>query len=205
MACGDGMAARRVMTRAGGRTEANRKAVADAVLSLLREGRLLFDAQDIAGRSGVHRTTIRRRWPDRDALIAEAMAEHTGRLAIDPSGEWRAVLRRTAFGLRDFMSDPTESALNRLLAITESEAFVNAVVRQWNRLFADLSAPLAAAQARGEIRRDADVPMVVLGLASTMLTLTVYGHGKPSDRATERMVDQAVRGMEATAEAARGR
>jgi len=190
------MASRRVMTRSGGRTEANRKAVADAVLKLLREGRLLLDVQDVAALSGVHRTTIRRRWPDRDALITEAMAEHTSRLSIDLAGDWRDVLRRTAFGLRDFMSDPTESALNRLLAVTESEEFIAAVVRQWGQLFARLAAPLIEAQARGEIRRDADVQMIVLSLASTMLTLTVYNRHPPSDRATERLALQAMRGME---------
>jgi len=192
------MASRRVMTRSGGRTEANRKAVADAVLELLRDGRLLLEVRDVAALSGVHRTTIRRRWPDRDALIAEAMAQHTSRLSIDPEGDWRAVLQRTAFGLRDFMSDPTESALNRLLAVTESEEFMSAVVRQWGQLFSRLAAPLAEAQSRGEIRRDADVQMIVLSLASTMLTLTVYNRRPPSDRATERLAQQAIRGMEAT-------
>ncbi len=92
------MCARRVMTRSGGRTEANRQAVAQAALKLISEGRLLFDVQDIADISGVHRTTIRRRWPDRDALLAEAMAEHTSRLSVDLMGDWRRVLKRIAFG-----------------------------------------------------------------------------------------------------------
>ena len=192
------------MVRSGGRTEANRKAVAEAVLRLLRQGQLLFDPRDVANLSGVHRTTIRRRWPDRDALITEAMVEHTGRLVIDPSGSWREVLRRIGFGLRDFMSDPTESALNRLLAVTESEEFFGAVVRQWGRLFATLATPLLAAQQRGEIRRDADVRLIVLGLASTMLTLTVYNHNRPSDSATERIVEQAARGMEARRDSSGG-
>ncbi len=40
------------MTRSGGRTEANRQAVAQAVLRLLSEGRLSFDFQDVADLSG---------------------------------------------------------------------------------------------------------------------------------------------------------
>jgi AcrR family transcriptional regulator len=188
------MASRRVMARSGGRTEDNRRKVATAVLGLLKEGRLLFDVQQVSELSGVHRTTIRRRWPDRDALIAEAMAEHTSRLAVDPSGDWQTVLRRITFGLRDFMSDPTESALNRLLAVAESDALVDAVVRQWGDLFAQLGRPLSDAQARGEIRVDADLQMVVLSLASTMLTLTVYSRRPPSDRAAERLFQQALRG-----------
>src|SRR4029453_8362946 len=160
------MCASRVMTRSGGRTEANRRAVAQAALKLISEGRLLFDVQDVADLSGVHRTTIRRRWPDRDALLAEALAEHTSRLAVDLTGDWRRVLRRIAFALRDFMSDPIESALNRLLAMTDSEHFITLVVRQWSALFDDLAVPLIDAQKRGAIHKDADVRMIILTFAS---------------------------------------
>lgn len=189
------MCARRVMTRSGGRTEANRQAVAQAALKLISEGRLLFDVQDIAEISGVHRTTIRRRWPDRDALLAEAMAEHTSRLSVDLTGDWRRVLKRIAFALRDFMSDPIESALNRLLAMTDSEDFISLVVRQWSALFDDLAVPFIDAQKRGAIRKDADVRMIILTFASTMLTLNVYNRRAPSDATVERLVKQALRGM----------
>jgi AcrR family transcriptional regulator len=183
------------MQRRGGRTEANRRAVARAVLKLLSRGHLLFDAQDVADISGVHRTTIRRRWPNRDALIAEAMAEHTSGFSLDPGGDWRSVLQRIAFGLRDFMSDPTESGLNRLLAVTESAEFIDAVTRQWGILFEDLAAPLVKAQKRGDIRADADIHLILLSLASTFLTLTVYNRRSPSDRVAKRLVQQAIGGM----------
>ena len=189
------MCARRVMTRSGGRTEANRQAVAQAALKLISEGRLLFDVQDIAEISGVHRTTIRRRWPDRDALLAEAMAEHTSRLSVDLTSVWRRVLKRVAFVLRDFMSDPIESALNRFLAMTDSEDFISLVVRQWGALFDELAVPFVDAQKRGAIRKDADVRMIILTFASTMLTLNVYNRRAPSDATVERLVKQALRGM----------
>ncbi len=194
------MSFRRVMTRSGGRTEANRLAVAQAVLRLLSDGRLNFDAQEIAELSGVHRTTIQRRWPSHDALIAEAIAEHTSRLTVDPKGDWRAVVRRIAFGLRDFMSDPTEFALNRYLPGSESPELLELVARQWNRLFADLAVPLLEAQRRGSIREDADVEMVVISLASTMSTLTTYNRRAPSDATTERLAKQAIRGLKPSGE-----
>jgi AcrR family transcriptional regulator len=189
------MTARRVMQRQGGRTENNRKAVAQAVLKLLARGHLLFTIQDVADLSGIHRTTIRRRWPDRDALMAEAMAEHTASFSVDLRGDWQRLMRRIGFGLRDFMTDPTESGLNRLLAVTDSAEFTNAVTRQWGVLFADLGKPLVEAQKRGLIAREADIPLILLSLASTFLTLTVYSRRRPSDRATERLIKQAIRGM----------
>jgi AcrR family transcriptional regulator len=189
------MGFRRVMTRSGGRTEANRQAVAHAVLRLLSEGRLDFDAQEVAEISGVHRTTIQRRWPSHDALIAEAMAEHTSRFAVDLKGDWRAVVRRIAFGLRDFMSDPTEYALSRYLPASESPELLEQVTRRWSELFAELAKPLLEAQRGGSVREDADVEMVVISLASTLSTLTTYNRRAPSDATTERLAKQAIRGM----------
>jgi AcrR family transcriptional regulator len=183
------------MTRSGGRTEANRYAVAMAVLRLLSEGRLDFDVQDVAELSGVHRTTIQRRWPNHDALIVEAMAEHTSHLSVDLKGDWRAVVRRIAFGLRDFMSDPTENALARYLPASESPQLMDLVARQWSALFAELAKPLEEAQRRGSIREDADIQMIVISLASTMSTLTTYNRRAPSDATTERLARQAIRGM----------
>lgn len=189
------MSVRRVMTRSGGRTEAVRQAVAQAVLRLLSEGRLSFDFQDVADLSGVHRTTIHRRWPSQDALIAEAMAEHTSRLTVDLKGDWRAVTRRITFALRDFMSDPTELALGRFIPLSDSAELVDIVSRQWGKLFAELAKPLEEAQQRGAIRKDADIQMILLSLGSTMLTLTIYNRRKPSDASAERLAKQAIRGM----------
>jgi AcrR family transcriptional regulator len=183
------------MTRSGGRTEAVRQAVAQAVLRLLSEGRLSFDFQDVADLSGVHRTTIHRRWPSQDALIAEAMAEHTSRLTVDLKGDWRAVTRRITFALRDFMSDPTELALGRFIPLSDSAELVDIVSRQWGKLFAELAKPLEEAQQRGAIRKDADIQMILLSLGSTMLTLTIYNRRKPSDASAERLAKQAIRGM----------
>jgi AcrR family transcriptional regulator len=183
------------MTRSGGRTEANRKAVARAVLRLLSEGRLHFDAQEVAELSGVHRTTIQRRWPSHDALVEEAMAEHTSQLNVDLKGEWRAVFRRIGFGLRDFMADPTENALSRYLPASESRGLLDHVTRQWNDLFDRLAEPLLEAQRRGKIREDADVQMIIISLASTMSTMTTYNRRAPTDNVTERLIRQAMLGM----------
>ena len=190
-------AEQRLMARPGGRTEANRKAVADAVLEMVAAGNLLFDAQDVAGRSGVHRTTIRRRWPDRDALLTEAMTEHTSRFTVDLSGDWQAVLRKIAFGLRDFMNDPVEDALNRVVAISASDQFTTLVQRHWRRILVDLAQPLVAAQARGRLARDVDIQMALATLSSTILSYGVYSRRPMEDALVERLVRQTIRGMNA--------
>lgn len=60
--------------RPGGRTERTRQAVLHATLDLLAErgfGELTVDA--VAERSGVHKTTVYRRWSSPDGLVAAAL------------------------------------------------------------------------------------------------------------------------------------
>ncbi len=183
----------RPVSRPGGRTEANRKAVADAVLKMAAAGNLLFQVQDVADLSGVHRTTIRRRWPDRDALLAEAMAEHTSRFAVDLTGDWRTVLLRIAFCLRDFLDDPTEDALNRLVAVSASDVFTDLVRRHWRRIFGRLAQPLLAAQRSGQVARDVDVELVLTMLSSTILTYAVYARRPMADADLEKLTEHLTR------------
>ena len=59
------------------------------------------------------------------------MAQHVSRVSITLSGEWEADLRRIAYGMRDFLSDPVELAMNRMLAITDNEIFHEQMARHW--------------------------------------------------------------------------
>jgi len=173
----------------------NRKAVANAVLVMLTEGNVLFDVQDVADRSGVHRTTIRRRWRDRDALMSEAMTEHTSRMHVDLKGEWKAVLRRIAFALRDFMADPVEDSLNRMIAISASDNFRRLVRAHWQTVFDSLAAPLLAAQERGQISATADVRLILRIIGGTIMTRVVYYREAAGDRFIDDLLGQIVRGM----------
>jgi hypothetical protein len=93
------------------------------------------------------------------------------------------------------MSDPTENALSRYLPASKSAELMDLVARQWSGLFAELAKPLEEAQRRGHIREDADIQMIIISLASTMTTLTTYNRRAPSDATTERLANQAIRGM----------
>lgn len=188
------MAAEKKQTRPGGRTERNRQAVARAVLQLIGEGRLDFEVQEVAAIAGVHRTTLFRRWPDRGALIAEAMAEHVSRLSIELVGEWEQDLRLIAIALRDFLSEPVELAMNRMLAITDNEVFREQMFRHWLPITDAFRMPLADAQKAGILSREVDPTMVMTMLTSPILVYTVFMRTPPSDSYVARLVDQAIRG-----------
>lgn len=178
--------------RPGGRTEKNRRAVAQAVLRLIQQGNLDFEIQEVAALSGVHRTTLFRRWPDRGALIAEAMAEHVSRLSIELTGTLDADIRRLIFGIRDFFADPVETAMNRMLAITDNEIFHRKMMEYWAPVLERFEAPIVAAQKRGEVSPSLDPSMVVTTVVSTLLAGAVFTRSPVEDEFVERLVRQTM-------------
>ena len=178
--------------RPGGRTERNRQQVAAAVLQLIGDGRLEFELQEVAALAGVHRSTLFRRWPDRSALIAEALAEHVSHLNIAFSGSWQEDLRRIAFGLRDFLNDPIETAMNRMLVSSNNEVFREQMFRHWAPIIATLHAPLADAQREGEIPADADPAALISMLISPIIVSTVFMRSPPDDAFVELLVRQTI-------------
>jgi len=76
--------------RPGGRTARNRRAVHDAVLGLILEDRGRIQVADIAARSGVHPTTIYRRWGTVEALVLEVAVDRLGAASeVPPTGSLR--------------------------------------------------------------------------------------------------------------------
>ncbi len=180
--------------RRGGRTERNRKSVASAVLKLLERGSLEFEIQEVATLSGVHRTTIFRRWPDRGALIAEALAEHVARFSVEFTGDWKADMRRIAYRMRDMLSDPIEMAMNRMLFVTENPAFHEQMLRYWTPVLTSFQQPILEAQARGELDTAIDAEMLLSALMSTLLTNAMLFRAPGEDAFVERLVAQLLEG-----------
>jgi len=178
--------------RPGGRTEDIRKAVALAVLKLIKEGNFDFSLQDVVRRAGVHRTTVYERWPDRAALLAEALTEHTSRFEIKLTGDWQRDLKKIGLGLRDFFSDPTEKAMNIAQALSSGTEFSHLAHRQWDVVYQDLGSSLRAAQARGDVRADIDSTLVIHMLVATILSLIVFDKQRPSDKTVTALVQHLI-------------
>lgn len=179
-------------TRPGGRTERNRQAVADAVLACVRQGRMDFEIQEIAALSGVHRTTISRRWPDRGALMAEAMREHVGHFSIAFTGDWEADMRQISQSLYDFFSAPTELAMNRMLAISDNIGFHETVTAHWMAAFRTLQEPIRRAKADGFVKPDVDEELLIIMLASTLTIYTAMTRLPINKDLAVRLADQII-------------
>ena len=190
-----GKAKMKKKSRPGGRTEQNRQAVASAVLKLIGEGRLDFEVQEVAALAGVHRTTLFRRWPDKASLIAEALADHVSGVSVEFTGDWKADLNNIGLALRDFLSNPIELAMNRILATTNNADLHEQMARHWAPILEAFHKPIIEAQARGELSDDVDSEAVVLILISTVLTETVFTTSIPDDARIQRIVTQIIRGL----------
>jgi AcrR family transcriptional regulator len=178
--------------RPGGRTEQVRRAVATAVLKLIQDGDLEFEVQQVAALSGVHRATIFRRWPDRSALIGEALAEHVSQVSIARTGDWEEDIRRMAYGLRDFFADPVELAMNRTIAAGGDSQFLQQSTGYYLPVMKDLEHLLCEAKASGAIDGSVDTEMVIMTLTSTLLTLTLFTKSPVDDAIVHRLANQAI-------------
>ncbi len=79
--------------RTGGRSARVRAAVLDATIALLRDEGNDFGIPQVAARSGVHETSIYRRWGSREALIVDAVRTHIGEeIPIPDTGTLRGDL-----------------------------------------------------------------------------------------------------------------
>ncbi len=168
-------AARAKRLRPGGRTERNRKLVATAVLQLIQDGNLDFEIQDVTALSGVHRTTIFRRWPDRAALMAEAFTEHVSRFSLQPSGDWRKDIGRFASALQDFFNDPVERAMNRTLATSDNAMFRAQMIESWSPIMYSFRDILIKAKIRKEIDASIDPDIIVIMTLAPLLLDTLFG------------------------------
>lgn len=178
--------------RPGGRTERNRLLVANAVLQLVNEGNLDFELQEVAAISGLHRTTIFRRWPDREALIAAALSEHLSHFTVKATGNWQIDLRRIAFALRDFLTNPAELAMNRLLVRTSNEAFRSQMWLMWEPLIKSIEKTLVDAMQSGDISEKVD-PEIIFGMLTSTLLMRILLDFDCDDDYVERLVGQLIR------------
>ncbi len=107
-----------------GRGPKVRTAVLAATVDELSEhGYAAFTVDNVAQRAGVHKTTVYRRWPDRDALIAEALADSVAaEIPIPDTGSVEEDLRALARSLVAWIRSPSGRAvLAVMLANTAGE------------------------------------------------------------------------------------
>lgn len=99
--------------RPAGRGPKVRAAVLAATLTELAEnGYTALTVDNVARRTGVHKTTIYRRWKDRERLVADAMTNlAAAKVPFPDTGDIDTDLRRLARSFVTFLNSPTGKAV----------------------------------------------------------------------------------------------
>ncbi len=137
-----------------------RTAVLAATLRELTEsGYTALTVDNVARRSGVHKTTIYRRWKDRESLVADAVTDRaTARVPFPDTHDIDADLRELARSLVRFLNSPLGKAV---AAVTLSDAARIPRIAEVRRRFVedrfDRAGPVVSgAIARGQLPSGTD-------------------------------------------------
>lgn len=142
--------------------------LAATVVELSERGYSAFTVDNVAQRAGVHKTTVYRRWPDRDALIADALADSVAaEIPIPDTGSVEDDLRALARSLVGWINSPSGRAV---LAVMLPSAGLPSPPDATRHVFRDRirrALPVVArAITRGEIPSGTDAAEVIKTLVA---------------------------------------
>ncbi len=159
----------------------------DAALAVLsEEGVDKLTVADIAQRSGVHETSIRRRWGSRENLICDALLNNSEQhLPIPDTGSLREDLVAFASELAAYHSTPLGRALLHALAtVGDDQSLAEARTAFWRTREELAGAMIERAVARGELPETVDTRLTLEALIAplhfrTLLTDEPLDQGLP--------------------------
>ncbi|HEU5433227.1 MAG TPA: TetR/AcrR family transcriptional regulator [Thermomicrobiales bacterium] len=178
-----------------------RAAVLAAALAELAEaGYAALTVDNVAQRAGVHKTTVYRRWPDRERLVADALTDHiAAEVPIPDTGAIDADLREHARALVRWLNSPTGRAVIGTLVSDAGRIPDIAAIK--HRFFDDrfhrAEPIIQRAIARGELPVATD-PSALVKAAVAPIYLRLLVTAEPIDDA---VADQAARAALAAARA----
>lgn len=159
-----------VRRRHGGRSARIRSAVLDATADVLSElGWSGFTVAEVASRSGVHESSIYRRWGTRERLVIEAMMlAGNQHLPIPDTGALHDDLVAFALELVEYLTSPVGSATTHaLVSPTDDPTIAESSARYFDARFQLAGVIVSRAVLRGEL------PDSAFGDAATAIELLV--------------------------------
>ncbi|WP_254885524.1 TetR/AcrR family transcriptional regulator [Streptomyces sp. NA02950] len=158
--------------RPGGRTARTRAAVRDAVLTGLAEhGYPGLTVEYVAERSGVHKTTLYRRWGSVEGLVTDAL-DLAGEDAWTPpdTGSLDGDLRALAHEVTDTFGDASAAAapIAFIAAAFQSESTAEALRGFYAERFARCETVVQRAVERGEAPPGTDAAAVVRAVSAPL-------------------------------------
>ncbi len=169
-----------------GRGQKVRKAVlAATLLELADRGYAALSIEDVARRAGVNKTTVYRRWGDRQSLVIDTLTDEMAVVTSPDTGTIEGDLRAWALALIRALVSPLGQAMVNTMLIGGAD--IPEVAEAKRRFFDDrlhrAQPMIVRAIQRGELPHDTDpIQLLKTVIAPTYLQLLVTA--EPIDEAT---------------------
>jgi AcrR family transcriptional regulator len=188
-----------VQRRPGGRNAAIRERVLDAVRNALESGDFeALDIDDLARLASVHRTTLYRRWTNRDGLAADLLVQLTPiDTPIPNTGSLRTDLRSTIERVARTTETSFAGALLRLVASSTDDRLIEAARNYWASAIAAAARTIEAAQTRRAVRPDVRADIIVELAIAPIYLRTLVTHQAVDDELIDTIVRTILDGIEA--------
>ena len=173
------------------------QAILDAVLDLLSEGlsAAAVSIEAVAARAGVGKATIYRRWPNKEALLIDAVAAMKGPLP-EPAGvsvrdDLIMLMRANRTGRAQRYGKVTACLLPEFLRDEQLHRMYQAVIEPRRDVTRGV---LRRGIASGELRADLDIELTLLMLQGpSMMQNLLQPPGVPEEGFVEKLVDAVLR------------
>ncbi|MDA3649616.1 TetR/AcrR family transcriptional regulator [Saccharopolyspora indica] len=173
--------------RAVGRGPKVRAAVHAATLAeLVDKGYAALTVDNVAQRAGVHKTTVYRRWEDRESLVVDALTEHVAAdIPVPDTGAIDTDLRELAAALVRWLTSPAGQAV--LAAMFSDAARLPEIAEARTRVLDDrlrrAEPVISRAVERGDLPAETD-PHELLKALAAPIYFRLLVHAEPVDDAT---------------------
>ena len=185
------------MKRPGGRSARVRAAVLEAaVLELGEFGWRSLSVDRIAARSGVHKTTIYRRWGSADRVVLDALVERGSEgIPIPDTGDLRSDLVRLGRSIAAGITDPIGRALAAaVISEPDSPTMQRLADAFWSQRFEEAEVIAERAIGRGEIAASVDAGRIVETVAAQVWFRVMMRRGDVTEAWLEATVEAVVAG-----------
>ena len=177
--------------------------IVDAVLlhtldELASAGFAGLSIERIAQKAEVNKTSVYRRWPNREALVSAALGRILSDVAakIPDTGSLRGDLLGLLAPVCELMGSELGKAVTRAALTGSSASSVNQLaLLQLDKTSKPLRAVVARARARGEWRAGADPRQLVFMLVGAVMHRALLEHAPLSRRWLTSLVDLALSGV----------
>jgi AcrR family transcriptional regulator len=184
--------------RTGGRSARIQAAIFEATIQLLQEkGYETLSFAAIGERTGVHETTLYRRWKTREQLVVDAVASRVAQDIPTPdTGTLRSDLIQLLQSLRTFLQSPVGQALIQTGIAAKNVSAIAAFSKDyWQRRSTLLWPLFERAIGRGELSAQTDISLLFEMLIG-VLYVRLFLMGESLDETLpERIVDLVLSGV----------